>query len=72
MTFRIFFAFALRHHKLLIAGALALVFAALALYSPTQAHYPVVRIWGDGLRTTLLMRPAANQAQCQASLSNIT
>ena len=72
MKFNIFFAFTLHHHKLLIVGALALVFAALSLTSPPQTHYPVVRIWGDGLRTTLLMRPAATQAHCQALLNNIT
>ena len=71
MLLRIFFSFVFSRHKLLITGGLAVVFAALTVLSPEQTHYPVVRIWADNLRTTLLMRPGTNQAKCQASLSNI-
>jgi FlaA1/EpsC-like NDP-sugar epimerase len=72
MTVRMFFALALRHHKSLLATGLALVFACLALLTQTSVYYPVVRVEGPDLHTTILMRPAANQAQCQSLLSNIS
>ena len=72
MTATIFNAPALRHYKLFMAGGLALVFAGLAVFSPSTSHYPVVRISGAELNTTMVMRPAATPASCQATLHNIT
>ena len=72
MTATIFNAPALRHYKLFMAGGLALVFAGLAVFSPSTTHYPLVRISGAELNTTMVMRPAATPASCQATLHNIT
>ncbi|WP_408598194.1 polysaccharide biosynthesis protein [Limnohabitans sp.] len=72
MTATLFNAPTLRHYKLLMTGGMAVVFAGLAMFSSSTFHYPVVRMSGTDLNTTIVMRPAATPAECQTTLSHIT